>query len=348
MVKMDSKQYIDGNLVAFGEIMMRLNCPSGKRFQNSGSFEVLYGGAEANVCVFLSRLGLKSRFITRLPENDLAQGALDQLRSSSVDVSCIASGGSKMGLYFTEDGNLLRPSRVIYDRQDSSFAGIARGMVEWQKILDGTVWFHWSGIAPAVSETAAEVCLEALQSAKEKGTTISADFNYRSTLWNYGSHPSSVMPRLLSFCDVVTGDINSAAVYFGISVDNKLPVEEQFRICAGLIKQKLPSMKVLAMSFRNTDSRQRQTYRGAIFFNNDFYFSECYNLPLIVDRIGSGDAFMGGLIYSIWKGWDPQKIIAFATASGLLKHSIAGDMCLLSEKEIQNFIDHGPDSRLIR
>ncbi len=345
---MNSKQYASGNLVAFGEIMMRLNCPFGKRFQNSSSFDVLYGGAEANVCVFLSRLGLKTRYITRLPENDLARGALDQLQSSTVDVSSIVSGGSKMGLYFTEDGNLLRPSRVIYDRQDSSFAGITRGMVEWQKILDGTVWFHWSGIAPAVSETAAEVCLEALQSAKERGITISADFNYRSTLWNYGRHPASVMPKLLSFCDVVTGDINSAAVYFGISVDNQLPVEEQFRICASLIKQKLPSMKVLAMSFRKGDAQQRQTYRGALFFNNDFYFSESYNLPLIIDRIGSGDAFMGGLIYSMWNGLDPQKMIAFATASGLLKHSIAGDMCLLSRKEIQNFIDNGPDSRLIR
>jgi 2-dehydro-3-deoxygluconokinase len=337
-----------GNFVAFGEIMMRLNCPFGKRFQNSGYFDVLYGGAEANVCVFLSRLGLKTRYITRLPQNDLAQGAQDQLQSFGVDISCIEAGGSKMGLYFTEDGNLLRPSRVIYDRKDSSFAGIARGMIDWKKILDGASWFHWSGIAPAVSETAAEVCLEALESAKEGGITISADFNYRSTLWNYGRHPSSVMPKLLSFCDVVTGDINSSAVYFGISVDKQLPAEEQFRICASLIKQKLPSVKVLAMSFRQSDSMQRQTYRGALFMDNAFYFSDSYNLPLIVDRIGSGDAFMGGLIYSIRDGSEPRKIIEFATVSGLLKHSIAGDMCLLSIKEIQDFIDHGADNRLIR
>lgn len=343
LLKPDQKR-----VVGFGELLMRLHCPDGKRFQNAPVFEIYFGGSEANVCVFLSGLGFKTKYITVVPENDLAKSAIMQLRSYSVDVSAIQFAGDKMGLYFTENGNSIRNSKVVYDRKNSSFNGIMPGMIDWETVLKGADCFHWSGISAAVSQNAADVCLEALIAAKQHGLTIVADLNYRSTLWDYGKHPSSIMPGLLSYADIIVGDINSASIYFDLKIDGSLSREDQFRESVVLLKERLPAMKTMAMSFRNTNEYHLPLYQGALYHDENIYFSKDYIIPVTVDRVGSGDAFTGGLLFALLNNYNPEKIIAFACAAGILKHSLAGDFACLHLKELLGFIDNGFDSRIIR
>ncbi len=341
-------------LAGFGEIMMRLHCPDGQRFQNTPRFDVYYGGGEANVCVLLSGLGFPVKYITRLPSNDLGSAVKAQLRSYGVDTSGIAEGGDKLGLYFTENGNLLRNSKVIYDRKNSSFASLEPGMINWNEVLDSVDCFHWSGISPALSASTAAVCREALDVCKSKGILVSTDLNYRSTLWNWGKSPAEVMPDLLAFSDIIIGDLNAASLYLDdeqlhkIASQAKGNIEEQFSLCSTTMKKHLPSMKMLAMSFRGTSSAEVPTYRGALMVDEDCCYSKEYAIPQVIDRIGSGDAFTGGLLYAAFKGYEPADAIAFATAAGILKHSMAGDFTILSEAEIDYFIQHGHSSRINR
>ena len=335
-------------LAAFGELLMRLSCPKGKRFLKTETMDISFGGAEANVCVLLSRLGMQTEFISRLPENDIARAAVEQLKGQGVGTRHILPGGDKMGLYFTENGNMVRPGKVIYDRQNSSFTALSPGMIPWDEVFEQTDWFHWSGISPALSQTTAAVCWEALLQAKKRGVTVSADFNYRGTLWKYGRHPSDMMPELLSYCDVLVADTDSVKIYLGIHADEGLPEEMRFRKCAEAIKEKLPSMKTLAMSFRGKGQWGQQTYRGALYYESECHFTAVHELPVVIDRIGSGDAFTAGLIYALTHRHEPGKIIDFALACGVLKHSIDGDFALLSKEEVLEYVNNGPTGRIIR
>jgi 2-dehydro-3-deoxygluconokinase len=335
-------------MAAFGELMMRLNSPYGKRLTDPGSFDVLFGGAEANVCVFLAGLGYATRFITRLPENDLGSAAIDRLRSHGIDLSSIDSGTGRMGLYFTENGYLIRPSRVLYDRKESAFSTLSKGMIDWTKAFEGVEWFHWSGISPAVSASVANVCLEALEHAKQMGVRVSVDLNYRSSLWDYGVSPSLVMPELISYCDLAVGDLHAASIYFDIDLQKNLSVADQFRQCAEQMQSKFNSLKTIAFSFRNNDEQHREHYFGAMMHYNQYYFSSVNIIPQVVDRIGTGDAFCAGLIYSILNKFKEQDIIEFAVACGILKHSIYGDFARISNKEVNEFIKLGPGNRVIR
>jgi 2-dehydro-3-deoxygluconokinase len=335
-------------IITFGELMMRLHVPNGKRIIQTNSFEIGYSGAEANVAVLLARLGLPVKFITRLPENDFADAALNSLESHRVDTSDIIRGGQRLGLYFTEDGNQLRPSRVVYDRKNSSFATIAPGMIDWKNIFKNAGWFHWSGISPAVSQSAADVCKEAIAAAKQAGIPVSADFNYRSTLWDYGKEPSGIMPLLLMDCDIVVGDIDTAKTYFGISIQDNRDIEKHFINFAEELKKKLPSMESLAMSFRGKNELQQLTYSGALMKDGKYFFSKKYDIPQITDRLGTGDAFNAGLIFNFIHQTEGQSMIDFATACGVLKHSIAGDLALISRDEIEQFTKIGPRDRVIR
>ena len=328
--------------------MMRLHCPNGNRIIQSNSFDIGYSGAEANVAVLLARLGLDVKFLTRLPLNDFAEAALSVLQSQKVDTSEVVRGGERMGLYFTEEGNQLRPSRVVYDRKNSSFATITTGMINWKNVLEAAGWFHWSGISPALSHSAAMVCKEAITEASKKGITISADFNYRSTLWDYGKKPAQVMPALLKNCDIVVGDIDTAKTYFGITIKEGAKLEERFKSFAKELKKKLPSMKSLAMSFRGRNDLQQLSYSGALMKDGKFFFSKTYDIPHVTDRLGTGDAFNAGLIFNFINKSEGQRAIEFATACGVLKHSIAGDLALLNKEEIEQFIQAGPQDRVIR
>jgi 2-dehydro-3-deoxygluconokinase len=333
---------------AFGELMARLNCPKGQRLQQAHALNLSFGGAEANVCVLLSRLGIRSKFVSRLPENDLGIAARDSLRQQGVDTNALLYGGNKLGLYFTEDGNLIRSSRVIYDREHSSFSELAPGMIPWDEILSESNWFHWSGVGPALSRQMAAVYLEALEAASKMGLLISADLNYRSTLWNYGDSPSKVMGELLSFCEVITGDLDAAQKFLDISTSEQSGWEERFAQGARQMQLKLPKLKTLAMSFRNVGPSTEQSYSGALFDGHESHYSKIYYLPNAIDRIGSGDAFAAGLIYAMGENLVPREALSFATACGVLKHSLEGDFALLSLEEIKSFIHTGPSGRLIR
>ena len=199
------------NLVCFGEILLRLNAPNYKRLSQTESFEAIYAGSEANVAVLVNQLGVPASFVTKVPANDLGNAALQTVRQFGVDTTSVLRGGERLGIYFTEMGVGARPSRVIYDRTDSAFSEIKVGEVNWGKVFGSASWFHWSGISAAVSQSAAEVCAEAIAEAKKKNLTVSADFNYRSKLWKYGKKPSEVMPSLLQQCDVINCDYDSQA-----------------------------------------------------------------------------------------------------------------------------------------
>jgi 2-dehydro-3-deoxygluconokinase len=347
-------------VVTFGEIMLRLDCPPGQRLQRHEVFRRFFGGAEANVSVLLSQLGISTRYITALPANDLGQAAIDSVRSFGVDTSFIHRSGERIGIYFTEHGNNIRASRVIYDRKNSSFSALTPGMFDWNKIFQGAGYFFWTGISASLTQNAADACKEAILAAKASGLTIAADMNYRRTLWDYGKHPSEVMPELLSHCELITGDIDTIAVYFGIqeskhsagttgSDGHVLADDEQkFRYCAAELKKKLPDLKTLAMSFRGLDEYNQQTYRGALMKDDSFYFSASYSLPQVVDRIGSGDAFQAGLLYGLSNQMAGQDIINFGIACGAIKHSTEGDFAVLSKTEADQFIKTGAVNRVIR
>ena len=344
---MSTDQPGKSTLVSFGEIMMRLDCPPGQRFLRNQHFNLFYGGAEANVSVVLSQLGINARYVTALPENDLGQAAIDLLRSFGADTSFVHRSGERIGIYFTEHGNNIRASRVIYDRKNSSFAALTTGKLNWKEIFNGAHFFFWSGIAAALTQNAADVCKEALLAAKAHGVTIAVDMNYRRTLWDYGKKPADVMPELLSHCEIITGDIDTIEVYFGIK-EGKGSNEEKFRYCATELKKKLPAMKSLAMTFRGADEFNQSLYSGALMQDNEFYFTPAYALPQVVDRIGSGDAFQGGLLYGLINKLSPQDSINFAIGCGAIKHSMEGDFCILSKEEAEQFVKNGAVNRVIR
>jgi 2-dehydro-3-deoxygluconokinase len=334
-------------LTAFGEFLMRLHSAGSQRFLQTNEYTAYYAGAEANVCVLLSRLGISTRYISRVPDHDIAIAGIQQLQSHGVATDYILYGGEKLGLYFTEPGNHIRPTRVIYDRAGSSYAELKPGMIDWKKVLQGSRYFHWSGVAAAVSQSAADVCAEALAVAKENGLIISSDFNYRATLWKYGKKAAEIMPGLLHHSETVVADLDSASVYYGITTDANAPMEERFKQCSEALQQRLPYLKTLGMSFRKTVGLEH-LYTGALLFNGKYYTSAGYRLPYITDQIGSGDAFTAGILYGLINEYEPQQIVEFATACGALKQSITGDWAILNKTEIEQFILSGLSGRIIR
>lgn len=327
-------------VVCFGEVLLRLNCPNNLRFLQTLSFEAGYVGSETNVAVLISRLGLSTSMVTALPDNDLGDTALSQIRQHGVDTTSVVQFPGRLGLFFSEPAASIRPGNIIYDRENSCFANLKPGMFAWKEIFKGATWFHWSGISAGVSDSAAQVCLEAVKAAREMGLTISADFNYRSKLWNYGKHPSQVMPELLSYCDVIYGDIDTADIYFGIKTDKSLSRDKALLTCGEQLKKKLPATKTLAMTFREQMSSGSQRYSG-VLLSDRLYESKAYDLGSIVERIGTGDAFMGALVFALTQNYPHQDAIDFAVAAGALKHSVYGDLGLLNKTEIESLIKSG-------
>jgi len=353
-----AKKNTTTELVAFGELMLRLHCREGRRIVQTNAYDVYYAGAEANTCVLLSRLGIPVGYITRVPDNDIAHAGIDALRGQGVSTGDIVFGGEKLGVYFTEPGNGIRPTRVIYDRDGSAYATIHPGIIDWKSSLPDGRWFHWSGVAAAVSQGAADATAEALAAAREKGMRISADFNYRTTLWKYGKSPREIMPELLQHSQVAVADLDSAQVYFGIETDRSAGFEDRFRQCSAALLEKIPGLEVLAMSFRTTRGIQH-IYSGALYYKGACYFSPYHELPFVTDQIGSGDAFTGGMLSGLMRDADgrpyspgqepnPQQVIDFAVACGALKQSIVGDWALISRAEAETFMRSGSSGRIIR
>ncbi|OOV29915.1 ribokinase [Flavobacterium sp. LM5] len=334
-------------VVAFGELLLRMSVTNGFRFTQANEMRIQTGGAEANVCILLSQLGIQTKYLTRLPNNDLAKLALNELSKFKVETSNCVFGGERMGLYFVENGNQIRQSQVIYDRNNSAFATIPQDQIKWKNVLEDVTHFHWSGISPGVSEEASVACREAILSAHRKGIIISSDFNYRSKLWQYGRKPSEIMPGLLYYSTITVADLDAVEIYFGIKTDNKSSDTDRFKKAYDLLKQKMPYLKTLAMSFRKSEG-QSHIYSAMLMYEEHLYQSKSHQIHLVTDQIGSGDAFTAGLLYGLINNKHPQECIEWATACGVLKQSIHGDFAVTSPEEIKHFLEIGTSNRISR
>jgi len=341
-------------VVTFGEIMMRLSPPGFLRFSQARSFDVVYGGGEANVAVSLAGFGIPVDFITRLPKNDLGWACLRFLREAGVGVNKIIWGGDRLGIYFLEMGAVARASQVIYDRDGSSFATIQPGMVDWRAAFADATWFHWTGITPAISQGAAEACLEAVKTAKEMGLTVSCDLNYRAKLWRWGKKAGEVMSELVRYCDIAIGNEEDAAQVFGIHAPDTDVTSGQveatkYRFVCEALAERFPNLKTIAITLRGSISASHNTWSGILWEGGTLYTAPTYDITHIVDRVGGGDAFMGGLIYGLLTyGADRQKALNFAVAASCLKHTIFGDFNLVTVAEVEKLMGGDVSGRVSR
>ena len=343
-------------VVTFGEIMLRLATPDYQRFCQAESFTATYGGGEANVAVSLANYGIDVDFVTRLPENDLGRACMMNLRKYGVGVDKIVYGGDRLGIYFLETGAVARASKVVYDRAGSSIAAIQAGMIDWDKVLEGVEWFHWTGITPAISQGAADVCLEAVKACNRKGITVSCDLNYRKNLWKYGKKASEVMPALVEGCDIILGNEEDAEKVFGIKpegfdvaqTNGQVNAAEFESVCTQLMKR-FPRAKKVIITLRGSINANHNTWGGVLYSDGKLYQSKRYDITHIVDRVGGGDSFMGGLIYGLltYKG-DDQKALEFAVAASCLKHTIYGDFNMVTVSEVEKLMGGDASGRVSR
>lgn len=343
-------------IITFGEIMLRLSTPGYLRFGQAKQFDATYGGGEANVAVSLANYGMDAKFVTRLPENDIAKACLKDLRSYGVDTSSIVYGGDRLGIYFLETGAVARPSKVVYDRANSSIATIKPGDIDWKKVLEGADWFHWTGITPALSQGAADVCLEAIKAANAMGITVSCDLNYRKNLWKYGKKASEVMPALVEGCDVILGNEEDADKVFGIkpegfdvtSTGGQID-QRRFQSVGEQLMKRFPRAKKVIITLRGSINANHNTWGGVLWDGKTLYQSPRYDITHIVDRVGGGDSFMGGLIYGLltYTG-DDQKALNFAVAASCLKHTIFGDYNQVTVAEVENLMNGDASGRVSR
>ncbi|MBK0370851.1 sugar kinase [Flavobacterium agrisoli] len=327
-------------IVTFGEILLRLSTERHLRYSQADTFKATYGGGEFNVAVSLANYGLNAEFVTRIPNNDIGQCAINEMRKLNVANHNVLREGDRIGIYFLETGSSTRASNVVYDRANSAMATLEKGMLNWREILKDATWFHWSGITPALSESAAEACMEAIEVAHEMGITISTDLNYRSKLWKYGKTPKEVMPKMLQYSNVILGDIDTANFMLGVPDVNpdyknleSLPAlyDNLFKLC--------PNLKYAATTLRYSISASYQRIGGILYDGETVYNADVQDVTPVVDRVGSGDAFMGGLIYGLnEKPLNKQRALNFAVAACCLKHTIAGDYNLVTKEEIEKLI----------
>jgi 2-dehydro-3-deoxygluconokinase len=342
------------SVVTFGEIMLRLATPEHQRFTQAASFSASYGGGEANVAVSLANYGLKTEFVTRLPGNDLGQAVLMELRKHSVGTEHIIRGGDRLGIYFLETGAVARPSKVIYDRARSSIADIKPGMIDWEKIFRDAGWFHWTGITPAISEGAAAVCLEAVITAKRMGLTVSCDLNYRKNLWKWGKAAAEVMPELVRSSDIILGNEEDAEKVFGIKPDEgdvsagRVDASVYRTVCEKM-KLMFPKARRIIITLRGSINADHNTWSGVMYDGEKMLMAPLYHITHIVDRVGGGDSFMGGLIYGLisYPG-DDQRALNFAVAASCLKHTIHGDFNMVSVAEVEQLMKGDASGRVVR
>lgn len=319
-------------IFAFGELLLRLQTSANSFLGTADSVTVYPGGSEANVVASLGQWGVSCSYVTRVPDHELAHRALDTLRALGVDTGQTLLGGDRLGLYFLLSADGLTKGEVIYDRKYSSFAAWAPGTTDWDALLEGYTWLHWSALTPALNPDLASTCLELLKAASRKGLTISVDLNYRNKLWNYGKTPIEVMPELVGYCDVVMGNIWAANKMLGTPVSDTLtrstPPEvyfEQASKTAHVIRQAFPKCKHVANTFRFMDRPTHNLFYGTYHTQEGDYLSEIFETNAVLDRIGSGDAFMAGLIYALIAGEKPQQVVETATRAGFQKLFAKGD-----------------------
>ncbi len=339
-------------VVTFGEIMLRLAPPDYERFLQTPRFVATFGGAEANVAVAVAGYGLPARYVTVLPSNPIADAFIGELRRFGVDTSYIVRGEGRFGVYYVEPGANQRPSKVVYDRDYSAMAQAKPGDIDWAKAFDGAGWFHVTGITPAISQGAADLALEAVRQATEMGLTVSCDLNYRHKLWNYGKAASEVMPELFKHADVGIVNQEDCQKALGIQLDTtaesgKLRLA-QYRLLTEQVFERYPRLKLAAITMRESISALHNGWSACLHDRKEFLVSRHYDITHIVDRLGNGDAFAGGLIYGLVTLASLQDALEFAVAGACLKHSIPGDFNRFSVEDVNGLLKSGGSGRVQR
>jgi 2-dehydro-3-deoxygluconokinase len=344
-------------IVTFGEIMLRLKSPGFERFFQSPMLEATFGGGEANVAASLANYGLPASFVTALPKNPMGDSAIRYLRSQGVDTSDIARQGERMGIYFLEAGANQRPSNVVYDRADSSISTAQPGDFDWDAIFEGAGWFHITGITPALSESAAQLALIAVQKAQEKELTVSCDYNFRKKLWKYGVTAPEVMAELVQYVDVGIANEEDCQRSLGVSLaegDWEQAVHSgaldrtRYEALAKKMFAIFPNLKYQAITLRESFSASHNGWSACLYNGKDFYLSRRYDITDIVDRVGGGDAFAAGLIYGLHTGMADEDALEFAVAASCLKHSILGDINLSAVEEVKRLAGGDASGRVQR
>lgn len=337
-------------IITFGEIMLRLAPEGYYRFVQAENYGATFGGGEANVAVSLANYGMDTAFVTKLPKHEIGQAAINSLRRYGVDTTLITRGGDRVGIYYLEKGASQRASKVIYDRAGSAVALACNEDFDWDKIFEGAAWFHFTGITPALSDQVADICLEACKIAKCKGITVSCDLNYRKKLWSK-EKAGSVMAELCKYVDVCIANEEDASDVFGINaaatdiISGQVNHEGYLEVAKQLADRF--NFKKVAITLRSSISANDNKWAAMLYDGENYYFSKSYNMH-IVDRVGGGDSFGGGIIYACMHNFDPQQIIEFAVAASCLKHSIEGDFNQVSVEEVRKLAGGDGSGRVQR
>lgn len=338
-----------GRIVLFGEIMLRLNPEGYLRIRQADKFDASYAGGEANVAVSLANYQMDASFVTKVPDNEIANAAMNELRKFGVRTSDVVVGGERLGIYFLEKGASQRPSKVIYDRKHSSIAMASREDFNWDVIFEDAEWFHFTGITPALGDNVAEICMDACKAAKSKGITISCDLNYRKNLWS-GEKAGHVMASLMTYVDVCIANEEDAEKVFGIKAENTdvgsgQISHEGYKTVAKQLADRF-CFSIVAITLRGSISANDNNWAGMLYDNENYYFSKEYAIH-IVDRVGGGDSFGGGLIYALLHAMPLQQTIDFAVAASCLKHTIEFDFNQVTVEDVMSLM-HGDSSGRVK
>lgn len=326
-------------VLTFGEIMLRLRAPGHERFFQSNMMEATFGGGEANVAVSLANYGMEAQFCTVLPDNALGDECVRELRRFGVDVSKVLRRPGRMGIYFLENGANQLPSKVIYDRAYSAIALAGPGDIDWDGVFEGVDWFHITGITPAISESAMLLSLESVKAARAKGITVSCDLNYRKNLWKYGRKAAEVMGEIAGYVDVAVANEEDVQKSLEITVDVSVESGEldrgKYRALGDKVLEAYPNMKMIAITLRESHSADWNGWAACLNDGRNFYVSKKYEIRDIIDRVGGGDSFAGGLIYGLNHYGDRQQALEFAVAASCLKHSVIGDFNRVNVSDVE-------------
>ena len=339
-------------VLTFGEIMLRLRAPGHERFFQSNVMEATFGGGEANVAVSLANYGMDAAFFTVLPDNEIGSHCIGELRRFGVDTKKILRGAGRMGIYFLENGANQLPSKVIYDRAYSAISLAKPGDVDWEKVFADVDWFHITGITPAISESAMELSLESVKEAKKRGITVSCDLNYRKNLWKYGKKASEVMGELARYVDVAIANEEDVQKSLEITADVNIESgeldREKYRALGNKVLEAYPNMRCIAITLRESHSADWNGWAACLNDGKNFYVSKKYEIRDIIDRVGGGDSFAGGLIYGLNHYEDKQSALEFAVAASCLKHSIIGDFNRVSVSDVTKLMGGDGTGRVQR
>ena len=338
--------------LTFGEIMLRLKAPGHERFFQSPMLEATFGGGEANVAVSLANYGMDAAFLTVLPQNEIAEACIREMRGFGVDMSRVQYGSGRMGIYFLERGANQLPSKVVYDRGDSALSLAKPGTIDWEKAFAGVGWFHITGITPALSGNAMELSIDAVSEAKKRGITVSCDLNYRKNLWKYGKDACEVMREIAKYVDIAIANEEDVQKALGITTDVVVESGEldrgTYQALGDKVLEEYPNMEMIAITLRESRSADTNGWAACLNDRERFYESKRYLINDIIDRVGGGDSFAGGLLYGLHTYQDKRRALEFAAAASCLKHSIIGDFNRIGVSDVEKLMSGDGSGRVQR